>query len=320
MGGHIYFHSPCFDGTVSAVLAWDFLDTRWGWTSPMLEPVNYDRRESWLRDALERPSAIVDFLYHPDACFWADHHLTAFLTSAARQHFEDRRGPDFAYDDRAGSCAVLLWEHLAATFGHRTPAYAELVRWADKIDAARYASVEEAIDAAAPALRLNLSLAVGEASGYSETLVRALRRQSLDEVADLPEARRRFQEARALADAGLDRFAKAAHLEADGIVVFDVNGDDTLVNRYAPYHFFPNARYSAGVVRSKSGAKVTAMRNPWRDFASVPLGRIAETLGGGGHQRVASIALGADRASGADAVLAQLVEAIRALDVKNPVA
>ena len=24
--GRIYFHSPCFDGIVSAVLAWDFLD------------------------------------------------------------------------------------------------------------------------------------------------------------------------------------------------------------------------------------------------------------------------------------------------------
>jgi hypothetical protein len=314
--GHIYFHSPCFDGIASAVLSWDFLEARRGWTLPALRPVNYDRRETWLRSPLVQPCAVVDFLYHPAAQFWADHHLTAFLTDLARRHFEERRGPDLHYDARAGSCAMLLWEHLATAFGHRNPAYAELVQWAEKIDAARYVSVEEAMDSMAPAVRLNLSLAVVGAEGYCEDLVRAVRRQSLDEVADLPEARRRFRNARALSEVGLDRFRQRARLEADGIVVFDVDGEDALVNRYAPYHFFPEARYSAGIVHLKDGAKVTAMRNPWREFASVSLGRIAEALGGGGHQRVGSITLRGDEAAGARAVLEQLVKEIRSEEAK----
>jgi hypothetical protein len=39
------FHSPCFDGIVLAVLAWDFLKARARWVAPDLEAVNYERRE-----------------------------------------------------------------------------------------------------------------------------------------------------------------------------------------------------------------------------------------------------------------------------------
>ena len=309
--GRIYFHSPCFDGIASAVLAWDCLHATRGWTSPALEPINYDVRTTWLRSPLAQPAAVVDFLYHPTAEVWADHHQTTFLTEAAHQDFLARRGPFIVYDERAGSCAMLLWEHLATSLGHRNPAYADLVAWAEKIDAARYGSVEEALDSDAPALRLNLSLAIGETEGYCEGLVRALREQPLATVAALPDVQRRFEEGKALLDSGLDRFKRGAHLEDDGIVLFDVDSRGTLVNRYAPYHVFPQARYSAGIVRSETGAKVTVMRNPWLDFPSAPLGRIAETLGGGGHQRVASIALQGDQAARATTVLSRFVEEIR---------
>ena len=97
-------------------------------------------------------------------------------------------------------------------------------------------------------------------------------------------------------------------------MVFDVDAADTLVSRYAPFFFFPEARYSAGIVRGASGAKITAMRNPWRDFTPAPLGHIASTLGGGGHQRVGSIALSRERASTAVDLLERLLAQIRAFE------
>lgn len=148
----LYFHSPCFDGIVSAVLAWDFLAVRDGWTDPTLRPVNYDRRETWLSEGLEQPAAVVDFLYHPDCEFWADHHPTTFLTDTARDDFEKRKNARLTYDCVAASCATLLWERLYKEFGHRDVRYIELVRWADKIDSARYDSVEEAMMSGTPAL------------------------------------------------------------------------------------------------------------------------------------------------------------------------
>lgn len=308
---HLYFHSPCFDGIVSAVLAWDFLESFQGWRSLILHPVNYDLRESWLTSSPQRPCAIVDFLYHPEAEFWCDHHVTTFLDEDTRKDFERRASPKLVYDGRAGSCAGLLWDHLAKAFGHRSYQYADMVHWAEKIDSARYESVDEAILSRAPAIRISLALALKDRGRYCEELVRALRYKTMDEVADLPEVRTRFEQAQSLVQVGLDRFKKAAQLESDEIVVFDVEGRDAIISRYAPFYFFPHAQYSAGIVRWEGGAKITVMRNPWREFESAYLGKICEKLGGGGHQRVGSIVLHGEGASQAPYFLDRILSEIR---------
>jgi hypothetical protein len=308
---HLYFHSPCFDGIASAVLAMDFLETRSSWQGTVLCPVNYDVRAKWLTRSLETPAAVVDFLYHPKAEFWADHHISTFATQDARRDFERRREPGTVFDPNADSCAGLLWRHLSNTFGFRNRRYAELVEWADKIDAARYASVEEAIFPSTAALRISASLASSDAAEYSVFLVRQLRTASLGTVATLPEVVRRFESVQALFQRGLDRFQKAASLTSGGIVVFDVDGRGAHVSRYAPYYFFPEARDSLGVLRLDKGAKITAMRNPWRDFASVPLGKIFQKVGGGGHQRVGSVFLSEERAAKAKQLMRRLITDLR---------
>src|SRR5947208_1941179 len=115
---HLYFHSPCFDGITSAVLAWDFLETNQDWTLEQLHSVNYDLRASWLSTELQTPCAVVDFLYHPQAQFWADHHLTTFLTEEAESDYERRKSSWLTYAPRSGSCASLLWSHLLESFNY----------------------------------------------------------------------------------------------------------------------------------------------------------------------------------------------------------
>jgi nanoRNase/pAp phosphatase (c-di-AMP/oligoRNAs hydrolase) len=85
------------------------------------------------------------------------------------------------------------------------------------------------------------------------------------------------------------------------------------ISRYAPYVFFPEARYAAGIVRSNGGAKITAMRNPWRDFPSVKLGRILARFGGGGHERVGSLIV--PNTLDARATLDKIVNEIRSEDM-----
>jgi hypothetical protein len=309
--GKIYFHSPCFDGIASAVLAWDFLEKRDGWVAPLLQTVGYEQRGGWLKESLEPPCAVVDFLYHPGAQFWADHHLTTFLDASTKADFTARADRHLIYDAAADSCAGLLWRRLYTDFGHRTSRYTDLVVWADKIDGARYESVDEAVSASAPALRVALGLSGSDAPEYCVKVVRALRNLPLEEVATLADVHERYVKARKLFDIGLDRFKRAARLEGDGIVVFDVDATDAFVSRYAPYHFYPQARYSVGIVRWSGGAGLTAMRNPWREFPSVPLGLIAEGMGGGGHQRVAGVKLQGQQVARAEAVLSEFVAKIR---------
>jgi hypothetical protein len=312
--GHLYFHSPCFDGIVSAVLTTDFFERGRAAPAISLHPVNYDARAVWLTQPLSEPFGVVDFLYHPRSTFWADHHITTFLNDAQLEDYQLRKRETLVYDSTAGSCAGLLWNHLAATVGYRNKEYQPLVDWAERIDAAKYESVSEVMQSDSAALKLNLGLTLGDAATYCVELVRLLRYRSLDEVAHLSEPTSRYDRVRTMMAEGLDRFKRNAHLENDGIVVFDVESHGAMISRYAPFHFFPESRYSIGIVRTESGAKITAMRNPWKEFASLPLGNIFESYGGGGHRRVAALVLSKEKSAAARDVLSELIEAMRRLE------
>jgi len=306
---HLYFHSPCFDGTVSAAIASDYLELVRDYSEVLLHSVNYHLKDRWLATKFERPCAIVDFLYHNSADFWADHHPTAFLDDETKRHYENRSGPDIFYDSQASSCAVLIWRQWGTKISPRLTHshYDELVQWADRIDSARYESVEEAISLKAPPLQINLALAVSRSEAFSQHLVRLLRERPLNEVAARPEVQTEFEKGWNLHEQGLQRLKAAVHQTKNGIVVFDVNGDGVMVNRYAQFYFYPHARYSAGIVRIGGKAKVTAMRNPWLEFPCAPVGQLCTPLGGGGHQRVGSILV---RDQDPQMVLSKLLEGI----------
>jgi len=312
--GHLYFHSPCFDGIVSAVLISDFFRVRRQWKDIALHGVNYHRREKWLGTRLLQPAIVVDFLYHPSADFWVDHHSTTFLTPQLRSDFRGHADDSHVFDPTAKSCARLLWNHLQHAFSYRNTQFEELVTWADKTDSADYESASEAIFGDSPALRIVRGLGLDDDHRHCQQLVHLLGTKPLAEVADLPAVRERYKRAVEQTSAGLVRFEQkndegrpAIVLIDDGIAVFDVDGRGVNINRYSPFHFFPQARYSLGIVRSEDGAKITAMRNPWLEFASVSLGSIFEKVGGGGHPRVGSVVLDGERATAANEIQRQIL-------------
>jgi hypothetical protein len=288
----LYFHYPCFDGLVSGVLAWEFLEAN-GWNITKLVPVDYGIRKRWLARRLNPPCAIVDFLYHPQSDFWADHHKTALLTGAAKASYERRKDRRWLfYDDRAPSCASLLYRHLRKALRHK-PHFGELVKWAQKIDSADYSSVEEAVLGTAPALQINRSLLPEKGnSDYARFLMTELRQHDLLYVAGLKEVRQREQRVRRSLERGLKRVRARARVEEGEVVVVDARRNrNQMISRYAPYYVAPNARYSIGIMRTPDRIGITAMRNPWRKFRSIALGRALQEFGGGGHQRVGAVRL-----------------------------
>jgi hypothetical protein len=286
----VYLHFPCFDGVISAVLACEYLERKQGWRTEQIVPVNYSRRETWGSLRLAKPAAVVDFLYHPDADFWADHHQTTFLTPELEAHSRRVGSASLLYDSRAYSCAEVIWRSYPRHF--RKPRLREMVMWARRIDGARYETVEEAVLGDAPALRISFSLLRDSSPEYCRFLVEALRSRTLAEVAASPHVAECYRSVRKAIRSGQQLFRKGARLEKDGIVVFHVEKTDrALTSRYAPYLVYPQARYSVGIMDTENGATITAMRNPWRRFKSVPLGQIFSQYGGGGHQRVASVLL-----------------------------
>ena len=286
----VYLHFPCFDGVVSAVLASEYLKRKQGAETEQFVPVNYADRETWLASSLAKPAAVVDFLYHPDAAFWADHHSTTFLNAAMEERFRQSGSADLLYDPEATSCAEVIWRKSYRLL--REPRFREMVDWAPRIDGARYETVKDAVLGEAPALQINLSLMQDSSVDYCRFLVEGLRSKSLAEVAASPRVERNYKKAREATLSGQRMFRKASHLEKDEIVVFNVGKmGKAHLSRYAPYLEYPGARYSVGIFQTDDGAKITAMRNPWRRFKSVPLGSIFSSYGGGGHQRVASVLL-----------------------------
>lgn len=294
----LYFHYPCFDGLVSAVLASEFLENHEDWRIKEFQPVDYTLRATWLSTNLEKTAAIVDFLYHPQAQFWADHHRTSFLTDDAKEDFALRKHQfRLFFDARANSCASLVFRNLRQFLRHK-PHFKEMVTWAEKIDSAKYSSVDEAILGEAPALRIARTLSAEDESGpdYARFLLLQLRDHDLSHVAALDEVKSRESRIRHSILNGLKSVKTKLRLEKGDIAVFDARPKpDQLISRYAPYYFEREARYSIAVVRSDVGIRITAMRNPWRKFRSIPLGRAFAKFGGGGHERVGAVQLPADR-------------------------
>jgi hypothetical protein len=309
----LYFHAPCFDGLVSGAIVWDYLKATREWKRVRPRGVNYGARSYWGRLRPKASFAVVDFLFHPQAAFWADHHATTFITPESRQIYERHRSDTFIYDPSEPSCSQLIWDHLNRSHGYQNPRFAQMVEWATKIDAARYSSVDEVFDSTSPALIINRALGQFDDPRACEPILRHLTHKELDELASMPVIKKHANRALRLAADGFKRFERGAHL-VDDIVVFDVDGRNTVINRYSPYRVFPTARYSAGIIRKNDGIRITAMRNPWKEFESAPLGRIFEQVGGGGHQRVATVVLKSDRAAEAPRVLEAVLSSIRQHD------
>lgn len=133
---HLYFHAPCFDGIVSAVRMHDFLSRQERRDAMALHPVNYHLNETWAADSLEKPAAVVDFLYHPGAQIWFDHHRTSFEPAHLAKDYLRRRDLLGIFDSTYSSCSLLIWEHMKR-FGVDGD-HAEKVQAADRIDSARY--------------------------------------------------------------------------------------------------------------------------------------------------------------------------------------
>jgi len=318
VAGTLFLHYPCFDGLASAAIAWDFLETQEGWSIDQLRFVNYDVQAQWLEKPLPNDSAIVDFLYHPDARFWADHHGTTFASDEARRSFEGRTdGRILLYDRTSPSCAMLLWNAFGSVSSD-AKRYRELAYWANRIDAAVYDSVNEAIFGwENPAAEINLSLSLGD-ERYGEMLLRSFRELALSDIASLPDVKVRVDEVRRRAELGLSFLRDHIRLEAGHIAVADVAPpSDVTVNRYSPYSVFPHARYSVTLTRTERDARLTAMRNPWRDFESVDLGAIFHNHGGGGHQRVGSAVLRAGDKRDPAEVLSTIVDEINRADRRD---
>lgn len=284
----IYFHND-FDGAASAAVLLNFLRSR-GDDFSGYKTVNFPAPLNWADSKFRNPTIIVDFLYHPKANFWFDHHSTAFLKSDWKKNFRQTKFRH--WDPSYKSCCHLVLDRLIKDFDFKPPKYfQELANWLDKIDGAVYSSVEEAMGIKLPAIQIGLSFEKRYQKekniNYFKEVIEALSRQSFKEVAKLPSVQVRFKEYEKSFQSSLDFFKKNLILYQETAFI-DESVQDVLRLRYAAYHFYPKIFYCVELLKHNKEFSVGVGSNPWRrPTGKVHIGDLLRKhYGGGGHQSV----------------------------------
>ena len=290
----ILYHDHCFDGAASAAFFSRFLeakfhpDAQFEFTglahkaSQLFEPSLFDGDVN----------AIVDFKYStdPHLTWWFDHHQSAFLTPEDAEHFRHDTSGRKMYDPSFRSCTMYIATIARDRFGFEAPDLAELVRWADIVDGAQYATAEEAVSLIEPATRLTLVIEGAKGSEIVQKIIRMMRRRKLAEIASDPEIDQVYQPLYERHLRSVDIIRRQAQCQ-DGVIYFDLVGQDLEgYNKFIPYYLFPDSIYTVSVSTSSFRTKVSVGSNPWaRKPVEYNLATICERYGGGGHPRVGAI-------------------------------
>ena len=293
----VCFHDKCFDGAASAAIFSRFYRERinpgaeffyTGMTHKASQPF-----EDGIFDGDE--NVIVDFKYSssPALTWWFDHHQSAFLKPEDAEHFRrDHSGKKF-YDPTYKSCTKFLATIASEKFGFDARPVEELIHWGDIIDGAQFASPEEAVGLAEPAMQLALVIEAAPEANLVPRLIPDLAELPLRDIVELPLIKTHLGPLLERHRRSIDILRERADAR-DGVIYFDVSDLDLEgYNKFVPYYLYPDALYSVGVSASPVRAKVSVGTNPWKEAsAEVNLASLCEKYGGGGHARVAAISLG----------------------------
>lgn len=295
----IFFHDSCFDGATTAALFSHFYTERIAPGAELVyQGVQHQRGDPFAGFELDGDdNACVDFRYVASErlTWWFDHHASAFQPPSLRAHFEaDRSGQKF-YDPAAPSCAGFCARVLAERFGWQPEGeiWAELLHWAELIDAARFESPAQAVERAEPALEVMTWLEHNRDAALTERLIRALGSRPLAELAAEPWIREPLAPILERNHHDVELVRARAVCDA-GVVFFDLADEVASPSKFIPYLLYPEARYTVSVTRSPDRVKVSVGFNPWsKAERQHDLSKLCERFGGGGHPVVGAVTLAA---------------------------
>ncbi len=314
----VLYHANCFDGCASAALFGRFFAEREGsrLTATTYFPVQHQARAPFPPGAFDADvNACVDFRYSPSPQlhWWFDHHASAFQPPTDRAVFEhDASGQKF-WDPTAPSCTGFIARIAEQRFGWRAPDLAELVSWADVIDAARFPSAAVAVRLEEPALRIMTLLEASQDPALPPRIIEAFQHRPLAAIAAEPGVAGPLAPILERHFRSIETVRKLARVRG-GVVEIDLT--DTGIeaaNKFIAYDLFPDARYTVVVSRDRKRAKVSVGSNPW---SKVPrthdISKLCERYGGGGHPVVGAVSLGAGEVPRARVIAAEIAAELRA--------
>ncbi len=311
-------HGHCFDGMASAAIFTHVRRAIDPAILPRYKSCGYGPGvqmipEAWL-DGGE--NAILDFRYTPTnkLRWYFDHHITGFGSAEEKAKAEERAASTTAplalhFDATYGSCTKLIADVARETYDVSTDALAELVSWADIIDAARFESAEAATRRDEPVLQLASVVEHHGDGPFYNMIVPKLLERPLAEIARSDEIQALWRPL-ASAHAVFTERVKQSSKVVGPVVIVDL-GDAPVETgaKFVTYALNPTSVYSVTLTRGKQHFKISVGYNPWcgtkrgHDIAS-----ICRKYDGGGHAAVGacSFPLGAlDKAREAVSAIAR---------------
>jgi hypothetical protein len=289
-------HGHCFDGLSSAVV-FSRLMQELGATGASFEyrTCGYGSGQARAEEKLftAEENAILDYRFSAsDKLTWYfDHHRTAFGSDQDREYFEARRDNGrFFFDSAYSSCTKLIADLARERFGVAMPDLAELVKWADMVDSARFASAEDAVSRTSPIKQLVSVVEHYGDDAFFKDLVPALLTRPLAEVASSKAVTSRYKPLGKKHDRFVTRVQQKS--ERLGRVVFVDLTESVLesVGKFVTYALFPDSVYSVVVGLLKNGPKISVGYNPWSGRPlDTDISAICARYGGGGHPVVGGI-------------------------------
>jgi hypothetical protein len=295
----IYFHND-LDGLASAALMLNFLRSR-GDRIEHYVPVDFRLRRHWLKDNFfadhklikgkQNGAIVVDFLYHPKAVFWFDHHPTTFQRKDWRDNFKQSKY--FNWNPKYKSCYSLVLDSLTKNFGYKPPPHLKkLALWLDVVDSADYKSIKQWMEMKEPALELDAFVdRYGSSPGLTTRFINELSTRPVSKIVKQPRIKRGIASVR-LALKKAAAFYKKHTVQLSNRVIFtDFTSDRRGFSnfRFLAYYVCPAALYAIRLFINDDGLyHISVGVNPEkRRRNKIHLGRLmAHFSGGGGHKDV----------------------------------
>lgn len=286
MNYEIYFHND-FDGVASAAVMLNFLRSR-GEEIIKFYPVDYKIKSEWPSIKFKNPAIIVDFLYHPNATFWFDHHPTTFLKDSWRERFKNSKF--FHWKTNYSSCCHLVIDELKKFYNFQPPShFKDLVKWLDVIDGANYKSAKQAIDKKELALKLAAYAdKKSKDKKFIVWLIKFLSNSPIKKFFAVPGIKREIAIILKEEKRALEFYRKNLKLVENCIAYIDLSDKRIMDLNMAPFYFYPKCPYAIMLLsKGEERFHLRVSANPWqRNKLRVDIGKLLTKYGGGGHKVV----------------------------------
>jgi len=295
----ILFHDRCFDGLASAALFAAFARSKIPHDRLSFGGLQHGPEGGLDESRLSGDQNVVlDFAYlsSEKLSWWIDHHRSAFASEEDEGHMRARAGAGaqvttFAYDPSAPSCTGLLARFLSDLHGFDVRPYAELTRWAEIIDSASFATPSAAVELAGPAFELMLWIERSLDFTQRCKVIEAMSSEGIAAARALPEVAGVMPALLAAHQEEANFIAERCVLETK-VVYCDLSETALAgVNKFVPYHLFPDAPYAVMFSRSSTNVKVSVGYNAWHppEARMHDIAALCKAQGGGGHPYVGAI-------------------------------